>query len=151
MPLKYSAFISVPFSPVHAMSLAEPSLVTCDSPPTVHMAHDSLAYLGAANVTHSSILARKPPWTEAPGRLHTAHGVAESDTVSKEASCSPTTFQRGVHQLYQRSSRSPPLHCVILACRKALIKLRYIIFFSYISFSLSVLSAKSPQLCIPRT
>ena len=88
-------------------------------------------------VTHSSILARKTPWTEAPGRLHTAHGVAESDTVSKEASCSPTTFQRGVHQLYQRSNRSPPLHCVILACRKALIKC-ITLYFSHTSPSLSL-------------
>ena len=31
--------------------------------------------------THSSILARRIPWTEEPGGLHTAHGVAESDTT----------------------------------------------------------------------
>ena len=31
--------------------------------------------------THSSILAWRIPWTEEPGRLHTVHGVAESDTT----------------------------------------------------------------------
>ena len=30
--------------------------------------------------THSSILDWKIPWTEAPGRLHTVHGVAKSPT-----------------------------------------------------------------------
>ena len=30
--------------------------------------------------THSSILAWENPWTEEPGRLHTAHGVAKSWT-----------------------------------------------------------------------
>ena len=30
-------------------------------------------------VTHSSILARRIPWMEKPGRLHTVHGVTESD------------------------------------------------------------------------
>ena len=29
---------------------------------------------------HSSILAWKVPWTEKPGRLHTVHGVAKSQT-----------------------------------------------------------------------
>ena len=33
--------------------------------------------------THSSVLAAIEiiPWTEEPGRLHTVHGVAESDTT----------------------------------------------------------------------
>ena len=31
-------------------------------------------------VTHSSILARRIPWMEKPGRLHTVHGVAKSRT-----------------------------------------------------------------------
>ena len=32
--------------------------------------------------THSSILVRRIPWTEEPGRLHTGtHGVTESDTT----------------------------------------------------------------------
>ena len=31
--------------------------------------------------THSSILAWRIPWTEEPGRLHTVHRVAESDTT----------------------------------------------------------------------
>ena len=31
--------------------------------------------------SHSSILARRIPWTEEPGGLHTVHGVAESDTA----------------------------------------------------------------------
>ena len=30
--------------------------------------------------THSSIRAWENPWTEEPGRLHTAHGVAKSWT-----------------------------------------------------------------------
>ena len=30
---------------------------------------------------HSSILAWRIPWTEEPGRLHTVHRVAESDTT----------------------------------------------------------------------
>ena len=30
--------------------------------------------------THSSILAWEDPWTEGPGRLHIAHGVATSWT-----------------------------------------------------------------------
>ena len=30
--------------------------------------------------THSSILAWRIPWTEEPGRLHTVHGVAKSQT-----------------------------------------------------------------------
>jgi len=30
--------------------------------------------------THSSILAWRIPWTEEPGGLHTAHGMAESQT-----------------------------------------------------------------------
>ena len=30
--------------------------------------------------THSSILARRIPWTEEPGGLHTVHGVAKSQT-----------------------------------------------------------------------
>ena len=29
--------------------------------------------------THSSILDGRIPWTEEPGRLHTVHGIAESD------------------------------------------------------------------------
>ena len=29
----------------------------------------------------SSILARRIPWTQEPGRLHTVHMVAESDTT----------------------------------------------------------------------
>ena len=33
--------------------------------------------------THSSILAWRIPWTEEPGRLHTVHGVAESDTTEQ--------------------------------------------------------------------
>ena len=31
-------------------------------------------------ITHSSILARKIPWTEEPGGLHTVHEVAKSWT-----------------------------------------------------------------------
>ena len=31
--------------------------------------------------THSSTLAWKIPWTEERGRLHTVHGVTESDTT----------------------------------------------------------------------
>ena len=31
--------------------------------------------------THSSTLAWRIPWTEEPGRLHTVHWVAESDTT----------------------------------------------------------------------
>ena len=30
--------------------------------------------------THSSILAGRIPWTEEPGRLHTPHGIAKSQT-----------------------------------------------------------------------
>ena len=30
--------------------------------------------------THTSILAWEIPWTEEPGRLHTVHGVAKSQT-----------------------------------------------------------------------
>ena len=33
--------------------------------------------------THSSILAWKIPWMEDTGRLHTVHGVAESDTTDR--------------------------------------------------------------------
>ena len=33
--------------------------------------------------THSSILAWKIPWMEDTGRLHTVHGVAESDTTER--------------------------------------------------------------------
>ena len=29
---------------------------------------------------HSSILARRLPWTEEPGGLHTVHGVAKNQT-----------------------------------------------------------------------
>ena len=32
-------------------------------------------------VTRSSTLASEVPWTEEPGRLHTVHGVAKSDTT----------------------------------------------------------------------
>ena len=35
---------------------------------------------GEGNAAHSSILAWRIPWTEEPGRLHTAHEVAESWT-----------------------------------------------------------------------
>ena len=31
--------------------------------------------------THYSILAWRISWTQEPGRLHTVHGVAESDTT----------------------------------------------------------------------
>ena len=31
--------------------------------------------------THSSIVAWRIPCTEKPGRVHTVHGVAESDTT----------------------------------------------------------------------
>ena len=31
--------------------------------------------------THSSILAWRIPWTEEPGRLQSAYGIAESDTT----------------------------------------------------------------------
>ena len=34
-------------------------------------------------VTHSSILAWEIPWTEEPGRLHTAHGVAKEWVMTK--------------------------------------------------------------------
>ena len=33
--------------------------------------------------THSSIVAWRIPWTEEPGRLHTVHGVAESDMTEQ--------------------------------------------------------------------
>ena len=33
--------------------------------------------------THSSTLARRIPWREEPGRLHTVHGVAESDMTEQ--------------------------------------------------------------------
>ena len=33
--------------------------------------------------THSSILDWRIPWTEEPGRLHTVHGVTESDTTKQ--------------------------------------------------------------------
>ena len=32
-------------------------------------------------VTRSSTLAWEVPWTKEPGRLHTVHGVAKSDTT----------------------------------------------------------------------
>ena len=32
--------------------------------------------------THSSILARRIPWTEEPGRLHAVHEVKKSQTGS---------------------------------------------------------------------
>ena len=32
---------------------------------------------------HSSIPAWRIPWTEEPDRLHTVHGVAESDTAEQ--------------------------------------------------------------------
>ena len=35
---------------------------------------------GEGNTAHSSILAWRIPWTEEPGRLHTAHGVTKSQT-----------------------------------------------------------------------
>ena len=35
--------------------------------------------------THSSILAWRIPWTEEPGRLHTVHGVAKSQTWLSES------------------------------------------------------------------
>ena len=37
--------------------------------------------LEKGTATHSSILAWRIPWTEAPGRLHTVHGVAKSHTL----------------------------------------------------------------------
>ena len=36
--------------------------------------------LDEETATHSSILAWRIPWTEEPGRLHTVHGVAKSQT-----------------------------------------------------------------------
>ena len=32
-------------------------------------------FLGEGMATHSSVFAWRIPWTEEPGRLHTAHGV----------------------------------------------------------------------------
>ena len=34
--------------------------------------------------SHSRILAWKTPWAEEPGRLHTVHGVAESQTQLRD-------------------------------------------------------------------
>ena len=36
--------------------------------------------LEKGKATHSSILAWRIPWTEGPGRLHTVHGVTNSQT-----------------------------------------------------------------------
>ena len=36
--------------------------------------------------THSSILARRVPWTEEPGELHTVHGVSKSQTRLRQLS-----------------------------------------------------------------
>ena len=36
--------------------------------------------LEKGSATHSSIVAWRIPWTEEPGRLHTVHGVAKSQT-----------------------------------------------------------------------
>ena len=44
---------------------------------------------------HSRTIAWKIAWTEEPGRLHTAHGVAESDTT-KRLQFSLLNFQRNV-------------------------------------------------------
>ena len=46
---------------------------------------DQEAPLEKETATHSSIVARKIPWTEEPGRLHTVHGVARvgDDLVTK--------------------------------------------------------------------
>ena len=35
---------------------------------------------GGSMATHSGILAWRIPWTEEPGRLHTVHGVTQSQT-----------------------------------------------------------------------
>ena len=128
-------------------------LVTCDSTP-VSIAHDYPANRGAANgnTLQYSCLENstdRGAWQA----TYNLWGCKESDTIE----------QAGIlltHRLSERCSSIPSekqqlptftlLKQVILACRKALIKLHYIIFSSYI-FSISILSAKSsPQLCIPR-
>ena len=43
-------------------------------------------------VTHSSILAWRIPWTEKPGRLHTVHGVAKSQTRLSDFTMSLCAF-----------------------------------------------------------
>ena len=40
--------------------------------------------LGKEMATQPSILAWRIPWTEEPGRLHTVHGVAKSQTVPNQ-------------------------------------------------------------------
>ena len=42
--------------------------------------------LGEGKATHSSILGWRIPWTEEPHRLHTVHGVAQSQTRLKRLS-----------------------------------------------------------------
>ena len=48
---------------------------------------DSIPVLGGSleeeMAFHSSVLARRIPWTEKPGGLHTVHGVVESDTAKR--------------------------------------------------------------------
>ena len=50
------------------------------------MQENQVQYLGQKDLlkkgmaTHSSILSWRIPWTNEPGRLHTVHGVAQTQT-----------------------------------------------------------------------
>ena len=74
--------------------------------------------------THSSILDWKIPWTEAPGRLHTVHGVAKSPTRLSDFTFTFTLNKHNNLILFKHTLivilsevREREIHMISLICR----------------------------------